>query len=193
MARPSHREKILNEGLRVVHAQGFNGASVRDIVQAAGVPQGSFTNHFATKEAFGLEVLGRYAANATELADATLLNVSRPPLERLRAWIDTAKQTPAIQRNGCLLGNFSAEIGTHGEALRTRVVEIFAGLQAAIAACLRDGVASGDLAPDLDCDAMAGFILSSIQGATLLAKAQQSPAPVERFEHILFANVLRRP
>jgi AcrR family transcriptional regulator len=57
MARPSHREKLLHVGMQVVHARGFAGASVRDIVQAAGVPQGSFTNHFASKEAFGLEVI----------------------------------------------------------------------------------------------------------------------------------------
>ena len=57
MPKPSNREKILTEGMRVVHEHGFAGASVRDIVQAAGVPQGSFTNHFASKEAFGLEVI----------------------------------------------------------------------------------------------------------------------------------------
>ena len=57
MAKPSNRERILTEGLRVVHAHGYAGASVRDIVQAAGVPQGSFTNHFTSKEAFGLEIL----------------------------------------------------------------------------------------------------------------------------------------
>src|SRR5450631_533208 len=51
MPKPSNREKILTEGLRVVHARGFGGASVRDIVEAAGVPQGSFSNHFASKEA----------------------------------------------------------------------------------------------------------------------------------------------
>ena len=56
MAKPSNREKILTEGLRVVHAHGYAGASVRDIVQAAGVPQESFTNHFRLKEAFCLEV-----------------------------------------------------------------------------------------------------------------------------------------
>ena len=59
MPRASTRERILTEGLRVVHERGFSGASVRDIVQAAGVPQGSFTNHFASKEAFGLEVIER--------------------------------------------------------------------------------------------------------------------------------------
>ena len=54
MAKLTNRDKILSAGVRVVHERGFGGASVRDIVQAAGVPQGSFTNHFATKDAFGL-------------------------------------------------------------------------------------------------------------------------------------------
>ena len=49
MPKPSHREKLLHVGMQVVHERGFGGASVRDIVQAAGVPQGSFTNHFASK------------------------------------------------------------------------------------------------------------------------------------------------
>jgi TetR/AcrR family transcriptional regulator, transcriptional repressor for nem operon len=53
MPKPSHREKLLTAGLQVVFEQGYCGASVRDIVQAAGVPQGSFTNHFRSKEAFG--------------------------------------------------------------------------------------------------------------------------------------------
>jgi hypothetical protein len=50
MPRSSHREKLLKVGLNVVHAQGFAGASVRDIVHAAGVPQGSFTNHSSRKK-----------------------------------------------------------------------------------------------------------------------------------------------
>src|SRR2546422_2113306 len=57
MPKPSHRETILTEGLLVVLERGFCGANVRDVVQAAGVPQGSFTNHFPSKEVFGLEIL----------------------------------------------------------------------------------------------------------------------------------------
>ena len=45
------RHRGVDVGLQVVHERGFAGASVRDIVQAAGVPQGSFTNHFGSKEA----------------------------------------------------------------------------------------------------------------------------------------------
>jgi TetR/AcrR family transcriptional repressor of nem operon len=43
----------------------------------------------------------------------------------------------------------------------------------------------------LDCDETAGFVVSSLQGAILIAKAERSPAPLERFKTILFSRVLR--
>src|SRR4051812_23243766 len=88
MPKPSHRETLLREGLKVVLSQGYSGASVRDIVRAAGVPQGSFTNHFTSKEAFAHEGLALYFARVRGNNDKTLRNVSHPPLRRLRAWFD---------------------------------------------------------------------------------------------------------
>jgi TetR/AcrR family transcriptional regulator, transcriptional repressor for nem operon len=193
MPKPSHREKLLHVGMQVVHERGFGGASVRDIVQAAGVPQGSFTNHFTSKEAFGLEVIDLYFANACELIRRTLRNDELPPLQRLRAFIDNGNETDdaAGVENGCLLGNFTAEANDCGEAIRLRVVEAFAELQAAVAHCLRAAVQAGEIAPATDCDQVAAFILASLQGARLLAKAQRSPLPVERFKQVLFSSVLR--
>ena len=193
MPKPSHREKILTEGLRVVHDRGFAGASVRDIVQAAGVPQGSFTNHFASKEAFGLEVLDLYFARGCELMRETLRNDALPPLQRLGAYIDATKDrlNKNGMRSGCLYGNFTAEASDHSEILRQRLVEIFAEVQASVAYCLRAAKEAGELSPSLDCDEIAAFIVSSLQGANLLAKAARSPVPVERFKQILFSTVLR--
>ena len=194
MPKPSHREKLLRVGMQVVHERGFGGASVRDIVQAAGVPQGSFTNHFTSKEAFGLEVIDLYFAASLEAIQQTLRNDALPPLQRLRAWIDNGKNqlNQDSMKNGCLFGNFTAESSDCGEAIRLRLVEVFAELQAALAYCLRAAVAAGEVAPATDCDEVAGFIVASLQGANLLAKAQRSPVPVERFKEILFSLVLRR-
>src|ERR1700682_6641361 len=94
MPRPSNKEKLLADGLRVVHERGFGASSVRDITQAAGVPQGSFTNHFASKEAFGLEILERYRAMTSAAVRATLRNDRLPPLDRLRAWIGGGASCP---------------------------------------------------------------------------------------------------
>ena len=194
MPKPSHREKLLHVGMQVVHERGFAGASVRDIVQAAGVPQGSFTNHFASKEAFGLEVIDLYFANALDAMRETLRNDELPPLQRLRLYIDNGKNrlNKDSMRNGCLFGNFTAEASDCSEPIRLRLVEVFAEVQAAVAYCLRAAVKAGEIAPSTDCDEIAAFIVSSLQGANLLAKAQRSPVPVERFKEVLFGSVLKR-
>src|ERR1700674_2036768 len=88
MNRISNKDRILTNGLKVMLARGYVGASVRDIVEAAGVPQGSFTNHFASKEAFSLEILDRYFSNSRIMISETLRNDDLPPLNRLRSFID---------------------------------------------------------------------------------------------------------
>jgi TetR/AcrR family transcriptional repressor of nem operon len=193
MPKPSNREKILTAGLRVVHQRGYANASVRDIVQAAGVPQGSFTNHFASKEAFGLEVLDLYFAAGSAVMRETLRNDALPPLERLRAYIDAGmnRLDQDSMRYGCLFGNFTAEASDHSEALRQRLLEIFGDVRAAIAYCLAAAVEAGELPADFDCEETAAFIVSSLQGANLLAKAERSPAPVERLKRFLFDAILR--
>ena len=61
---------------------------MRDIVQAAGVPQGSFSNHFASKEAFGVEILDLYFGFTRKVLAETLNNKKLKPLRRLEAYID---------------------------------------------------------------------------------------------------------
>ncbi len=193
MAKPSNREKILSTGLEVVHAHGFGGASVRDIVQAAGVPQGSFTNHFGSKEAFGLEVIGRYYTDGEDLIAATLRNDALPPLERLARYIDEGKErlNGNAMREGCLLGNLAAEAANDSEPIRLKILEAFAGIEASIAYCLLAAADAGEVSADLDVDSTAAFILASLQGANLMAKTSRDPAPVDRFKTCLFEKVLR--
>jgi len=191
MPKLSNREKLLSEGLRVVHERGY-GASVRDIVQAAGVPQGSFTNHFVSKEAFGLEVVDLYYAAFNAEVAATLRNDALPPLKRLRLWfqdaLDSLKQDD--MRRGCLYGNMSAEASEHSELIRTRIAGIFRENQDSVAYCLRAAVEAGELRSSMHVPDAAGFIISGFEGAILIAKAQRSPEPIERFVRVLFSSVL---
>ncbi|WP_428395571.1 TetR family transcriptional regulator C-terminal domain-containing protein [Lichenicoccus sp.] len=191
MGRPSHRDRILIEGLRVVHERGFGGASVRDIVQAAGVPQGSFSNHFRSKEAFGLEILDLYMAQGREAMERTLGNVELAPLQRLRAYLDASQSRLDDMRHGCVFGNFAAEAGDCGDLIRQRIARAFKEVTQSVAACLRAAVAVGELPQGFACDDVAGFTVASLQGAILLAKVQRTPAPMERLRKILFEIVLR--
>jgi TetR/AcrR family transcriptional regulator, transcriptional repressor for nem operon len=183
----------LTEGLRVVQARGFGGASVRDIVQAAGVPQGSFTNHFASKEAFCLEILDLYFKDVGAMIQRTLRYDSLPPLKRLRAFVDAQiKYLNRIGwRNGCLIGNFSAEASEHSEVIRKRLIEIYEEMRQAVGYCLRAAVKSDELSRKNDCDELAGFLIASLQGAILQSKAERSSVPIERYKHLIFSSLRR--
>ena len=86
MGRPSAREEIVQAGLKCLVEKGFNAVGVQDITDTAGVPKGSFYNHFESKEALGVEIVERYGANQTRRE--ILTDPSVPPLQRLRRHFD---------------------------------------------------------------------------------------------------------
>ena len=193
MPKPSHHETLLQEGLKVVLSQGYSGASVRDIVRAAGAPQGSFTNHFTSKEAFAEEVLERYFSLVRSNIDKTLRNDSLPPLRRLRAWFDLqiAFLKNAEFRCGCLIGNYSIEASDQSKLIRQRLTEMFKDINESIVYCLKAAIDASELSPSTDVREVASFLYASWHGAILQSKVEQSIKPLERFKRILFSKILR--
>jgi TetR/AcrR family transcriptional repressor of nem operon len=195
MPKPSTRDRILEAGLQVMHRKGYAGAGVRDIVAEAPAPQGSFTNHFRSKEDFGREVLDLYFDNTKRLVAEALEDMSLAPLERLRRYLDliTARLASAEFTRGCLIGDFSLEAAPHSELLRTRLAEIFAEWRTPFAACIAEGQAAGEIARSFAPEDLAEFLLSSWEGAILRTKVERSAEPLERFKRIVFSTVFKEP
>jgi TetR/AcrR family transcriptional regulator, transcriptional repressor for nem operon len=195
MPRPSHRDRILDAGLKVMVRKGYGGAGVRDIVAEASAPQGSFTNHFRSKEEFAREVLDRYFTELKRLVAEALGDAERRPRERLRRYLDliTDRLVEAEFRQGCLIGDFSLEAAPQSERLRTRLGEIFAEWRAPFAACIAEGQGAGEIAATFAPHDLAEFLLSSWEGAILRMKVERSPEPLERFKRIVFMTIFKEP
>lgn len=195
MAKLSNRDRILESGVGTLFRKGYVGSSVRDIADEAGVPLGSFTNHFRSKETFALQVVDRYFASIEQVIGQTLADPARSPIERLRAYLDAISDLMAAEdwRLGCLLGNFGIETAGSSELLRTRLVEIFAQWKQPFAAAMRDASACGEIAPGLDAEDLAEFLLAGWQGAIMRMKVDRSPEPLQRFRRVVDQTVLARP
>ena len=174
--------------------RGYRGAGVRDIVSEAGAPQGSFTNHFRSKEAFAREVLDRYFDYLREIVGATLSDRSLSPRDRLRRYFDviTGKLKAENWAFGCLIGNLSLEVSTQSKALRTRLSDIFAEWREPFAACVAEAQAAGEIADDFPAPDLADFLLAGWHGAMLRMKVDRRSRPLEQFKTIAFATVLAR-
>lgn len=205
MPKPSHRTKLLNEGLRVMHERGFNGASVRYIVQAAGVPQGSFTNHFPSKEAFAMEVVDLHFEQARALIERTLDNAQLDAIGRLHAYFDAVLTdlTEHGVEHGSLLGNLALETAEHSEALRMQIAHILDHVEQRLSACIAAAIDAGAIHPPTTEPlqrssssfavpaALARYVQATLQGAVLIAKTMRDPEPVALARDLLFATALR--
>jgi TetR/AcrR family transcriptional regulator, transcriptional repressor for nem operon len=178
-----------------MYRKGYVGAGVRDIVAEAPAPQGSFTNHFRSKEEFAREVLDRYFEDLKRLVAETLGDETRSPRERLRRYLDiiTDRLANAEFSRGCLIGDFSLEAAPQSEMLRTRLAEIFAEWRAPFAACIAEGQAVGEIATTFAPHDLAEFLLSSWEGAILRMKVERNAEPLERFKRVVFATVFKEP
>jgi TetR/AcrR family transcriptional repressor of nem operon len=195
MPKASLRDSILDAGLKAMFRTGYNGTSVRDITAAANAPQGSFTNHFRSKEAFASEVLERYFDHTKDLVAEALQDTSLTPRQRLRRYLDiiTGRLEGEGFSRGCLIGDLSLEASGSSELLRTRLAAIFTEWRAPFAACIAEAQKAGEIASDFDAEELADFLLASWQGAILRMKVDRSPAALERFKKIAFQTVFREP
>jgi TetR/AcrR family transcriptional repressor of nem operon len=190
MSKPNVRDEILTAGLKSLHGRGFNATSVQDITEAAGVPKGSFYNHFASKEALGAAVVEQYALRALERR-AILSDASVAPLARIRRYFEAmiaAAQYPGSP--GCLLGNFGAELSNQSPAIRQRVSAAFEDWTAALASVVEEARTAGALKKDGAPKAVAAFLIDAWEGAVLRAKVEQSRAPLEAFLEMAFSRIL---
>ena len=132
---------------------GYAGTGLVELLEAAGVPKGSFYNHFESKEAFGVELVRRYYDRNDRRLVSLIAEADRPPLNRLRSYFEGLRRralNASPQARGCLLGMFALEMAGSSERLRETVSDAFSRWQGRLAELLRQAQTAGELDPERD-------------------------------------------
>jgi TetR/AcrR family transcriptional repressor of nem operon len=189
MARPNVREQIVEAGMKCLLEKGFNGVGVQEITAAAGVPKGSFYNHFESKEALGAEIVERYGVAPRR---AILRDKSVPPLERLRRHFENTARifTDAKFQHGCLLGNFSAELSGQSDLIRESLVGLYTRWTEDFEIAIADAQAEGSIKSQRSASELAAFLLDAYEGALLRARVEKDVGPLDRFVEFAFKHIL---
>jgi TetR/AcrR family transcriptional repressor of nem operon len=190
--QPSVRDRLLAAGVTVFSKSGFNGCSVQDITDAAGVPKGSFYNHFESKEALGAAALQYYWNSG--IAERQMLNPEEPsPLARLRRYFTeaTAEIVAKDFTCGCLIGNMTAELSDHSAIISKELSAIFANWTQRVADCIAEAQRAGEITSKADPAILATFALNAWEGALLRARIEKGSGPLQQFVDILFTQLLR--
>lgn len=192
MRQTGTRDHLIATGLRLLHIQGFHASGVQDIIQAAGVPKGTFYTHFDSKEQFGAEVLGRYWEQRAARTTAILSDESKTPLDRLKAWFagKIADREGGKTHAGCMIGNFSAELARDSRLVRDRLASIFAAWTTLLAATIQEAVEAGEITCALPPGTAAAFLIDAFEGAVLRSKVDRDATALRRLRDVVFTTIL---
>lgn len=189
MQRSHTKRTLLEHGMTMLLQRGYNDLGVADLLEAAGVPKGSFYHHFGSKEEFGLQVIDLYMEEVHAGLDHCLGDTRLPPLARVRRFFDLSAEKYRTEGYlGCLLGGLGQELSGISEAFRRKVERCFSEIARRIAATLDEAVQRGELPATTDVDAMAELLINCWEGAALRSRLRRDPAPLREVLDFYFQS-----
>jgi TetR/AcrR family transcriptional regulator, transcriptional repressor for nem operon len=173
----SKRDAIVQAAKDLLWEQGYEAMSPRDVMERSGAGQGSLYHHFKGKSDLAEQALGEVNAELRAIADRVFDRPERPPLERVRRFLQALSRDPL---KGCRVGRLAVESSIEQDAIRLPVAAWFAYAEGKVAGALREAQAAGDLREGVDPDDVALTVMALVQGGYLLARAHQDPAAMHR-------------
>jgi TetR/AcrR family transcriptional repressor of nem operon len=170
------RTKILDAALYVIRAKGYSAARVEDICEAAGLTKGSFFHHFASKEDLALAAAEHFSAFADGIFSAAPYQALSDPLQRLLGYVDFRKAIlqGELPEYTCLLGTMVQETYETHPAIRKACDRCIGAHAATLVTDIQAAIQKHGIAADWTVESLAYYTQAVIQGAFILAKAQQN-------------------
>lgn len=173
------RDKIVEAARQLFFEQGYSATGIAQILKRSRVNSGSLYYFFPTKEDLLIAVLQKYKEMLEPAVLAPAYRRAVAPIERLFAVLHGYRQLLQATdfRLGCPIGNLALEMSNSYPEVRKLVVENFEAWRAAVRKLIES--AKDRLPPDVDAQALSHFVLGTMEGSVMLARAYQSFEPFD--------------
>lgn len=181
MNTTSTKIEILDIAEGLIQKRGYNGFSYADISQAIGISKASIHHHFASKEVLVIAVVRRYR----ELFLKNLQEINNKTHHHFDKIRQYAKQYEAVlhKDNLCLCGMLASDVATLPRALKKEIHHFFNDNVEWLVSILSSIYSSLSQKRLRD---LAWQIISSLQGATIMARMLDDRTLFEKTTHELF-------
>lgn len=173
------RERLILKAFELFHRQGYGATGIAQILKEAEVNSGSLYYYFPTKEDLLIAVLEWCKVNLWPEIIQPVFDRLSDPIERIFGVLDGYRQmlTMTACTHGCPMGNFTLELADTHPRIRELVAENFTGWAKAIERCLDD--AAGRLPENVNREQLALFVLTTMEGGVMLARAYKTLEPFD--------------
>jgi TetR/AcrR family transcriptional regulator, transcriptional repressor for nem operon len=165
-------DRALDSAMDLFWRQGYEATSVHDLLAEMGIGRGSMYDTFGDKHTLFLAALDRFEETRVSRADGILAS-SASALEGIRRLFETTIEglVSYEPRRGCLLANTAVELAPHDEEVAGRISRYVRRTEDAFERALVRGRAAGEVPANKDPKALARFLVSTLHGVRVLARA----------------------
>ena len=185
------RDTALLAAMRTFWAQGYEGTSVQDLVDAMGVNKPSLYSTFGCKEEIFREAVELYdrlegRATSESLSEAATAREAVETMLRSNARAYAVEEGP----RGCMIVLSSLLGAPENESVRTFLADNRLNGEMTLRDRLVRGIAEGDLTSSADVDRLAAFYTTVLEGLSIQAR---DGASAEKLIMIIDAAMLVWP
>src|SRR6185437_7594305 len=176
----STRERLLEAARYLFWEKGYAAAGMAELLERAGANSGSFYHFFAGKEALLLALLEDYQHGLEPVIVAPARAAERDPVARVFAILAGYRERLRATgcRYGCPIGRLALEIEAENLPAHERIAANFAGWTGAVREFLKEG--AGRLPRKTDLEALAGFVLTTMEGGVMQARSARRIEPFDQ-------------
>jgi len=170
---PETKRKLVDAGVQLMRAQGYNATTVEEICADAGVTKGGFFHYFKSKDDIAQAAAAHFFEDRTHDYEQAPFRKLADPLDRVFGRLDYVKETTggkAHVTKGCLIGVFAQELSFTNPAIRDICRHFFSRMARDFTQDLAEAKAAH--APDakFNPQAVAQLYISVVQGSLMMAK-----------------------
>jgi TetR/AcrR family transcriptional repressor of nem operon len=171
------RDRLIETARTLFLQNGYGNTGIAQILKVANVGSGSLYYYFPTKEDLLLAVLQKYKEMLWPFVIQPVFERVSDPVERIFGVLDGYRQMLVLTEfeNGCPIGNLALELSNNVPSARELLAENFTGWREAIEQCASE--AADRLPEGVSASGLALFVLTTMEGAVMLARTYRSMEP----------------
>jgi TetR/AcrR family transcriptional regulator, transcriptional repressor for nem operon len=178
MARPAQfdRDRVLDKAMQAFWEHGYCATSMADLVETTKLKPGSLYAAFESKQGLFLATLDRYGANSADKLRQHLKKADSP-LRAIEEYLDQLVDIieSRSEQNSCFLVNTVLELSRRDVEVREHINKHFAEIESIFLTALNKAQEKDELGSDVDCEALAAFLMNNIWGLRVLAGTHPNP------------------
>ena len=170
------RLKLVRSAYEQMHAHGYQGLRVDQVLKQTQLQKGAFYHHFSSKIQLGYAVVEEEINALLESVWLSQIRLMNNPVKEIPELLETFSEraTPLMKEHGCPLNNLAQEMSNLDEGFKQRIKTSFELWINTLADKLEEAKTKQFIRSDVNAHVVSRFVIALIEGSISINKVEKS-------------------